>query len=1120
MQNFSSWPDLPFYWLSTNVPLFLSPSAGAGVVFVDDRAVDYSVAVDQGNGIHNRYRLTAENGLTSWAYNPEDLWIELRGATNDTGNGSMTADLLIHAPSPSVYDVFYTSTLPATNGWYWLARARPEETNIVIAGLCTNAGFFILGTTNGEPDPATGLTAACMGLVGPNAVTNDFNQNGIPDIWEVTYLGGLQPGTNDIDNNGVSIFDEYWSHLDPNVISFSLATTNRFITTNLVLTHLGVASGIPASIAVLVNDTNFAAAVWQPYSGPNVSVSLGTNDGNYTVWIGLRGRDSKSAQTWHAQVITLDRVAPAIQVTSPATSTVSQAVLQLRGIISETPASILFDISNAAGSLANQPAYLTGAQPDTNTWRLGTNYFQCYDVMLANGLNSITIRATDFAGNTSSANINLMLDDSGNSNAPVLAIDWPASETLVAGETFTLSGTVDDPGVIVAVIGPDLQSHIATVERTGRFSVPDLALPDQTNVLTLTATNAGGAGISMPLTVLRSPVTVALDPPSGAQLSQPNATLTGTVTDANYDVWVNGIQANIDSTGRWEADDVPMNNHDGSAQVDVTLYPPGTDPNGATAAAAQEWLQRLPPLVRASSYVNTFVNKKVQFGCNTYSSSFLSSFWESGVGGQSINLSLRGYIGAEPYGLTNVAEWPANSPPLPPWQNVSAHEASSVWKVLYDCNNGFVEDTRFNHLETRVELVAGGPAIIGESQLVRLTFSAAGYSGTLLDGYGPQSGPAGDVPLLASSFESPGIAITPTATNEYVGEAFVQVPAGATKAIPFSVHGTDSYSFTAQAEPISLRLLMGTNDVTGTTNTVIVGQPIRLTCALSSANAALTNFEWTVPGFAISNYVPTVNSGVVFSNFPTTFSNVMFYWVDGATNRQVECSAEIEKHKFKATTTFTILRPIVNWTLTPKSSVAVNTNYGANIHGEYFLHVGDYFYTTNEVGMYFSYEVLDHYSYGNNWSFEFIQLAAIDWRENLDLAAHASDYIVARGVDNGPDGYWYKRFFFRSGSATDSPASRLVPVQAFEWRTDQFECYLMFHPEGGIPVPLKLANWNWTGRAERLTTNVPALFRGVSPFIHPQPAIGVDSQVIPQWTNTMAVLKTNWSFNAFWYPTP
>ena len=40
---------------------------------------------------------------------------------------------------------------------------------------------------------------------------------------------------------------------------------------------------------MLVNDTNQADAVWQPYTGTNIMVNLGATDGDYNVWVGLRG---------------------------------------------------------------------------------------------------------------------------------------------------------------------------------------------------------------------------------------------------------------------------------------------------------------------------------------------------------------------------------------------------------------------------------------------------------------------------------------------------------------------------------------------------------------------------------------------------------------------------------------------------------------------------------------------------------------------------------------------------------------------------------------------------------------------------------------------------------------
>jgi hypothetical protein len=49
-------------------------------------------------------------------------------------------------------------------------------------------------------------------------------------------------------------------------------------------------------------------------------------------------------------------------------------------------------------------------------------------------------------------------------------------------------------------------------------------------------------------------------------------------------------------------------------------------------------------------------------------------------------------------------------------------------------------------------------------------------------------------------------------------------------------------------------------DLTKQTNTVIVGQQMNLQCLLNSTNYTATDFSWTVPGFAISNYVVAADS--------------------------------------------------------------------------------------------------------------------------------------------------------------------------------------------------------------------------------------------------------------------
>jgi hypothetical protein len=57
---------------------------------------------------------------------------------------------------------------------------------------------------------------------------------------------------------------------------------------------------------------------------------------------------------------------------------------------------------------------------------------------------------------------------------------------------------------------------------------------------------------------------------------------------------------------------------------------------------------------------------------------------------------------------------------------------------------------------------------------------------------------------------------------------------------------------------------------------------MNLQCQLSVTNVTLTNFQWTIPGYAISNYVVAADasSAMVVTNFPMNNSNVVFYWVN------------------------------------------------------------------------------------------------------------------------------------------------------------------------------------------------------------------------------------------------
>ncbi len=61
------------------------------------------------------------------------------------------------------------------------------------------------------------------------------------------------------------------------------------------------------------------------------------------------------------------------------------------------------------------------------------------------------------------------------------------------------------------------------------------------------------------------------------QLHLPATTVTGTVQDATYAVWVNGVEAVVEADGHWTASGVPVS-EGGTASFHARAYPPGEHP--------------------------------------------------------------------------------------------------------------------------------------------------------------------------------------------------------------------------------------------------------------------------------------------------------------------------------------------------------------------------------------------------------------------------------------------------------------------------------------------------------------------------------------------------------------
>src|SRR5205085_5235610 len=169
--------------------------------------------------------------------------------------------------------------------------------------------------------------------------------------------------------------------------------------------------------------------------------------------------------------------------------------------------------------------------------------FTC-TVMLAQGPNSISVQATDVAGNTSSAPLGLTYVP-----APQLAITAPVNLSITNLSPVTVRGTVSDPTATVSVNG------IPAPQSGGSFAIP-APLTEGLNVLTAVAMNASGGAstATTQITLDTTPPHISIDAPvDGAITTDSSVTVTGlandvvvgTVNAQDVQVTVNGIAAQV-----------------------------------------------------------------------------------------------------------------------------------------------------------------------------------------------------------------------------------------------------------------------------------------------------------------------------------------------------------------------------------------------------------------------------------------------------------------------------------------------------------------------------------------------------------------------------------------------
>jgi hypothetical protein len=552
-------------------------------------------------------------------------------------------------------------------------------------------------------------------------------------------------------------------------------------------------------------------------------------------------------------------------------------------------------------------------------------------------------------------------------------------------------------------------------------------------------------------------VSLGINPISSGQLNKTNVTVTGTISDDSLNIWVNGVRAGV-SSGLWSASNVPVS-PSGTAVVTAEA---GTDTNDIVTS--QTMSQPQPAVVVLSDYSNVENDQYYDVGEDGrefYESDNSVVHWTVNAGGNYADRSVRSF-NEYPYGVypdNYGGSVPGGAELGPPWE--------------YALLNGAGDDNVSKTTQSTLTVEPPGQAAAGASALYLVMAGASdfsevnGFDGIPDSYFSNNVYAAGDLPMPPEWLQVNGQALVSSGITNTDGSveglALISAPSGAPVKLALSASQFHYYAdatFTNVLAQTMHLAIIDTNsgtDLTLQTNTVIVGQQMNWYCKLSITNSFMTNFppanfQWTVPGFAASNFVADASSDTVYTNFLMTSSNINFYWVDGASNRIVQVSATVNGKTITGHAAFNVLRPtakISPWT----TSVRVHANLLS-------------FDSSTMNGITFSNTIAIPTNFPG--SIEWVQ---VDFNPVTELQDTNSTWHILTNYVSGPyldTTYPYQTF---SGTnAVDSPALPLPSQYVRGVASDVFEMWMMFKPNGGQWVPLRAVNWSWSGSA----TNGPS----------------------------------------------
>ena len=467
-------------------------------------------------------------------------------------------------------------------------------------------------------------------------------------------------------------------------------------------------------------------------SGRTFTAQVASGDGPLTIVVvatDVAGNQSTSSRT-----VTVDSVAPVVNVSAPAAGLVTNlALVRVDGSVNDA-SPVTLTIGGVAVPVAS-------------------NAFDYEMTLASDGAITIPVVATDAAGNVAGTSVSLTVDR----GAPSVQIASPAAGAFLRGPSVTVSGSISDASTTsVSVNGVaaslDGSSGSSQFSRTFTATVP---VADGSVTLEATATDAAGNTGSASRTITVDSVAPALTltaPAAGLVTSQASVSVRGTVQDSTpVTLTIDG--AAVPVNGSAFAYDAPLAD-EGARQIAVVA----TDAAGnRTIEAVSVAVDRTAPVIDINAPAGgAFLKGPTIIVSGSVSDSAGASVVVNGVAATVSGNAFTASVPASDGALTLQAvatDGAGNSASAT--TTVTIDSAAPVVTIVNPADGQYTAATSLD--------VSGG---VNDSSAVRVTVNGvdAAMTGTAFVATGVPIGDGPSVPIQVVATDAAGNASTSTVT--------------------------------------------------------------------------------------------------------------------------------------------------------------------------------------------------------------------------------------------------------------------------------------------------------------------------------------------------------------------